>query len=284
MDKSIFKFSFDYNGEKFTGIPETTAEKLDGKTVTKSVYKIDNGFDAIRTETEFEGFDAVYFETEFCNNSDEISGNISNICDVDMVLDTSDMQDVPLGYMTNDTMPTVYSTKGSAPAKNDYAQMARRIYKEHEIAYSCEGGRSSQGTMPFFTYKQGNDGYIIALGWSGQWKLIFLRDKENVFIKGGIENADFPLYPNEKLRTMSALVLHFTGDVEDGQNAFRRLMKKHFSVIGQPGRDEFGPLTVYGWGGLPSDKMIERIDAFKRHDLGFEYYWVDAGWYAKRFV
>lgn len=136
MDKSIFKFSFDYNGEKFTGIPETTAKKLGGKTVTKSVYKIDNGFDAIRTETEFEGFDAVYFETEFCNNSDEISGNISNICDVDMVLDTSDMQDVPLGYMTNDTMPTVYSTKGSAPAKNDYAQMARRIYKEHEIAYS----------------------------------------------------------------------------------------------------------------------------------------------------
>lgn len=279
MDKNIFKFSFDYNGKNFTGTPETKSEKLDGKTVTKSVYTIDNRFDAIRTETEFEGFDAVYFETEFCNNSDEISGNISGICDVDMVIDTSGIRDSNPGYMTNDEMPTVYSTKGSLAMKNDYAQMVRRIYTGQKIEYSCTGGRSSSGTFPFFTYKQGNDGYIIALGWSGQWKLIFLRNEENVFIKGGIENADFPLYPHEKIRTMSAIILHFTGDVEQGQNAFRRLMKKHFSIIGQPGRDEYGPFTAYGWGGLSSDKMVERIDAFKRHELGFEYYWVDAGWY-----
>lgn len=279
MDANITKFSFDYGGSPFSGIPVTTKEKHGEKNISKSLYKTAGGLEITRTETEFDGFDAVYLETEFYNNSDNTSANISNIHDIDIAFDTKNIKDVPPGYMSSNEYPSVISTKGSMVMKNDFAQMTKRICKDATLEYKCEGGRSSNGTMPFFTYTQGNEGYIIALGWSGQWKLIFLRDEENVFVKGGIEHADFPLYPHEKIRTMSALILHFNGSAENGYNAFRRLMKKYFSVIGQPGRDEFGPFTVFGWGGLSSDKMIERIDAFKRHNFGFEYYWVDAGWY-----
>ena len=33
------------------------------------------------------------------------------------------------------------------------------------------------------------------------------------------------------------------------------------------------------WGGLGSDKMIDVIKKLKKYELGFEYIWIDAGWY-----
>lgn len=283
MKKEITKFSFCYgeSNRSVASASETTLKKYKDKVVETSVYKTGDGLEAIRTKTEFEDFDAVYIETEFLNNSSKVSENISNISDIDMTFDTSDVQELPTGYMSSDIMPTVFSTRGSLCMKSDFAQIVKRIFKGKETEFRCSGGRSSNDTMPFFTYKQGNEGYVIALGWSGQWKLVFSRDEGNVFVKGGIENADFPLYPNERIRTASAIILHFTGAVENGQNAFRRLIKNHFSIIGQGERDKYAPLSVLGWGGMSSEKMVERIEEFKRYELGFEYYWVDAGWYGE---
>ena len=49
--------------------------------------------------------------------------------------------------------------------------------------------------------------------------------------------------------------------------------------LGKPGRPEYGPFCSSAWGALSSEKMVERIDKIAACDFGYEYYWVDAGWY-----
>ena len=281
MEKNITKFSFLYDEKEFSGIPKEEIKTSGEKTVKTLIYKTDDGLEIERRETEFAGFDAVYTETVFKNNTDCESKQISKINDIDITIDSSKILESPVGYLPFDTEPMVWYNKGSLCQTNDFALATNWIRIGRDLTYKCEGGRSSNGTMPFFTYTQENEGYIIALGWSGQWRLIFSRNKENVFIKGGIEYCDFSLAPHESVRTMSAIILHYTGDMEEGQNAFRRLLKNHFSIIGPSGRAPYGPLAAFGWGELSSEKMIEEIDSFKKHNLGIEYYWVDAGWYGE---
>lgn len=219
MEKNITKFSFLYDEKEFSGIPKEEIKTSGEKTVKTLIYKTDDGLEIERRETEFAGFDAVYTETVFKNNTDCESKQISKINDIDITIDSSKILESPVGYLPFDTEPMVWYNKGSLCQTNDFALATNWIRIGRDLTYKCEGGRSSNGTMPFFTYTQENEGYIIALGWSGQWRLIFSRNKENVFIKGGIEYCDFSLAPHESVRTMSAIILHYTGDMEEGQNA-----------------------------------------------------------------
>ena len=72
-------------------------------------------------------------------------------------------------------------------------------------------------------------------------------------------------------------------EYHDGQkaarNRFRRLIKEHFSTVGQPGRPAEAMSCYELWGGLHSDKMIERVDTLKEKNIVFDYVWLDAGWY-----
>ena len=58
-------------------------------------------------------------------------------------------------------------------------------------------------------------------------------------------------------------------------------MKEELCLLGRPGRPAYGPLCFGGWGGLHSEKMIDRIRQIARDRLGFECYWIDAGWYGQ---
>ena len=107
-----------------------------------------------------------------------------------------------------------------------------------------------------------------------------IRDRVQTGLQELQDQKDgFILYPGEKVRTSSVLILPYDQGQEKAHNDFRRLMKKEFSLIGKPGRPQTGPLCFMGWGGLPSDVLIERIRRSAKYDLGYEYYWIDAGWY-----
>ena len=107
-----------------------------------------------------------------------------------------------------------------------------------------------------------------------------MRNDTHINIKTGLEDTGFKLLPGEKIRTSSALLLTYENGTTNAHNDFKRLIKEHFSLIGKPGRPKTGPLCTMGWGGLHTDKMLERIDALKTNNLGFEYYWIDAGWFS----
>ncbi len=145
--------------------------------------------------------------------------------------------------------------------------------------YSASGGRSSENAAPFFNIHKNGKGYICAIGWSGQWNCEMMRNPESITVKAKIEDTHFRLLPGERIRTSSFVVMPYDGTVADSHNKWRRLLKKHFSLIGKEGRDSQGPLCASFWGGMKTPSVLQRIDILDKWEIPVEYIWMDAGWY-----
>ncbi len=142
------------------------------------------------------------------------------------------------------------------------------------------GGRSSDGTMPFFDVTAMGNGYITAIGWTGDWKAEFCKRDDGIIMRSGLKWAAFYLKPGEKIRTSSVLIMKYTAD-EDKYNKFRRPIKSHYSHKSCTAADRDGLMACELWGGLPSAEMKKRLDEFKKYGISFEDIWIDAGWYGK---
>ena len=197
-------------------------------------------------------------------------------------------------FVTEDVQTLVYSHVGSVWAANEFAaadvgdvcsaNRSRQCLFQggKPMRFACAGGRSCDGTMPFFNVNRGDEGVIFAIGWSGQWTCDLSRDKDGtVRIRTGLEDCDFYLKPGERIRLSSVVVLPYRNGYLAGQNAFRRLVKDRYSIIGATGRPSTGPMSLNLWGGVTSAELARRIDFAARQKLGFEYAWVDAGWYGQ---
>ena len=145
--------------------------------------------------------------------------------------------------------------------------------------FATSGGRSSEARAPFFRVSKDDTGYVLAVGWTGQWNFEISRETDAVRVRSGIEGLRFRLLPGEAFRTSSVVILPFRGDANAAQNLWRRLVKSDFSLIGRPGRPAEGPLCTGTWGGTPSAEILNRIDLMRQNGLPFEYLWIDAGWY-----
>lgn len=195
-------------------------------------------------------------------------------------------------FVTEEVQTLVYSHGGSVWSAKDFAaadigdissdnRSRQALFQGgNPMHFAPVGGRSSDGTMPFFNINRGNEGVILAIGWSGQWNCDLSRDTNGtVRVRTGLEDCDFSLKPGERVRLSSIVVLPYSGGYMASQNAFRRLVREHYSLIGAKGRPKTGPLSLMLWGGVSSDDLARRIDFAAKNRLGFENAWVDAGWY-----
>ena len=142
------------------------------------------------------------------------------------------------------------------------------------------GGRSSDGTMPFFEVKSGGRSAMVAIGWTGNWKAVFTSVEDGIRVQTGLQNAQFYLKPGESLRTSSTLVM-ISEPGEDVSNRFRRLIRDHFSHLACTPATREGLLAFELWGGLPSAEMIKRLKQLHEHGIRLEDVWIDAGWYGQ---
>lgn len=273
-------FSLLYNGKSFFSLPVTMTETHINADQLVRCYQLPDGLSVTQTMTYYRQFNAVEWVLYFENHSDQPSGVLSDIWDCDCTFGFNQTYTPPVpGWVDRQTVARVFRTIGSNLVKDEYAAYAEPFPPATERRYRCEGGRSSQGLAPYFDVNEGDKGVICAIGWTGQWNAAFQAVDQQIRVRTGIESLSFRLLPHEKLRTSSVLLLRYENGQNQGHNQFRRLMKQHFSLIGSKGRPENGPLAVGAWGALPSAVMIERIAQLKKHHIGAEYYWIDAGWY-----
>lgn len=268
-------FSFFYGGR--------FVEKRDLKAVkeekTQSVY----AYGCLRITEERKSlregakYSLLYFE----NTGEKDSEIISEICDVDEV--------VPIGF-TDGFLPAGYKdvskpgvskltyTRGAICEMLEYEHVSEPLY-EHGNRFTPTGGRSCRNIAPFFEVDNGNGrGVLLAVGWTGQWFVYFRKEGENLRVRAGVDGLAFYLKPKEKIRTASVLLLPYEDGTIAAHNAFRRVMAESFSVypdenLGDP------PLSMQSWGGAKSSFLKKQIRKADAEQLGFEYFWVDAGWY-----
>lgn len=276
-------FSFRYDGNKF-----------DGSNIRNSHITLDKNTVISFEKKEYTEFNASESLLWFENIGNGNSGIISEVNDLDMVLplgiDVSKRKE--FGYIPDKNNVCVISMNGMVEAER-YWENAGECAKEYIFNhdYLCKlsnmtksfenrGGRSSDKLMPFFDVTLNDSGYILAIGWSGDWKIKFVECDDGVSVMAGLKKTNFYLKPEEKIRTASILVMKYSNK-EDKYNKFRRLIKKHYSHISNTKAEKEGILAVEFFGSTVSGIMTERIRELAKNDIKFEELWIDAGWYGK---
>lgn len=286
------QFSFLLGGQNAWETPFQKDVTIDGNVQT-TTYRFEGGLVVTNVTRLIPEHGAVEWVNYFENTADRGTPIISQLWDCDCVLPLGNEQ---AADSTSDVAsPVEAATKIYAPSGStwspyefycDVDELEDRARHNHiqpgeTKTYAASGGRSSEKLAPYFNIHKQGEGYIFAIGWSGQWNSEISRTEDTITFRSKIEDTHFRLLPGEKIRTSSIVILPYNGNFVDAQNQWRRLLKAEFAHVGTPGRDAFAPLTLNVWGGQPSDKVIKSIQKAKDNALPFEYLWMDAGWYGK---
>ena len=270
--------------------PTVTVKTESNKTIT--TYTFACGLVLTNTLCSYPAFDACDWVNEWQNTSDTPSPIISELwdCDVSLPLSPCAPKTTGRAYLgESENVIKVYSPRGSDWSEEEFFFDADKIkHNRHQgwlervgdkKQYVTIGGRSADSTYaPFFNIKHGGlgEGYIVAVGWTGQWKAQVERQAESVRFQSKIEDTHFRVLPGETFRTSSATVMAYHGCVKEGQNKWRRLIKEVYSPIRTL---EDLPFASSLWGGMSTAGCLKRIDWVEKTKLPFNCYWMDAGWY-----
>ena len=276
-------FSFNYAGKKYT------ADDFKGDNL-----KIDNQFTVSVSKIEYNEHDAFESLLWFENTGLFDSAVVSDINDCDMFFsfEIDKTKRKPWGYIPDKNDLCVISMNGMVEADR-YWENAAECATEFAFNYDylcklpggkksfeCRGGRSSDRFMPFFDVTVNDAGYIIAIGWTGDWRAEFAECDNGVRVKIGLKETHFYLKPGEKVRTSSLLVMKYTYK-EDKYNKFRRLIKEHYSHTSCTNAQKEGLMAFEFFGSTTSEVIKQRINELSKHGINFDEIWIDAGWYGK---
>jgi alpha-galactosidase len=178
---------------------------------------------------------------------------------------------------------TLHHAHGSTAEPTDFLPIETRIEPNSELKYAPNGGRSSDGHMPFFNLQWQGGGLLAAIGWSGQWCCRFHRDGRDLELQAGQQFCSLRLQPGESIRTPRILLIGYeAGDWLRGNNLLRRLLLAHY-VPRVRGEITIPPLSQNTWfvynsgNGVTEANQIATIRQMR--SLGLEVYWLDAGWF-----
>lgn len=286
--------SFKLGGESFENKAPNVKKAKNGNT-TVTVYEFVGGLRLTNTLTVYEEYSACEWVNLWENNGSEPTEIISELWDANVTLPLAPSEKKTTGhaYLSEDVnVVKVYAPHGSDCTASEFLSdtdslyFARysnnRLMKGDVRKYATVGGRSSQSPYaPFFNVKHGklDTGYIIAVGWTGQWNAEIERAEDSITFRSGIEGTSFRILPGENFRTSSVTIMSYEGNVTDSQNAWRRFVKEIYSPIGRGGVPKLAPFCAGLWGGMSSDGCVDRIKKVEDYGFPFDHYWMDAGWY-----
>ncbi len=203
------------------------------------------------------------------------------------ILENVEALDTEIGTSGDDDGCTLHYAEGSHARISDFRPCERTIEPAQQVAFSSFGGRSSDGTLPFFNLAQPpGGGVVMGVGWTGQWKASFSRlTTAGVCLQAGMERTHFKLHPGEEIRTPAVLLLFWSGSNRlTGQNLFRQLLHRHYTPTcgGQPLDPLFAasPHAVVRFEDTTESNMLSGIRNVAGHNLGIDCWWIDAGWYS----
>lgn len=177
-----------------------------------------------------------------------------------------------------------HHSHGSTCAETDFLPLDQKVAPNSHVSLAPNGGRSSDGRLPFFNLAWNGGGLAGAIGWSGQWALDVGRDAaQHLTLNLGQQTSRFVLQPGERVRTPRVVLVSWQGaDRLRGHNLLRRLILEHYAQR-QDGQPALPPVTqntwfVYNEGNKTTEQnQLEVIAALPA--AGVECYWLDAGWF-----
>ena len=230
--KNNSKFSFKYGNET---APEcainTEITEKDNELIT--TYYFNGGLKFTNVAKRHEKFGAYEWVNYLENIGDKDTELISELwdCDVDLPCEYSEFKGPSPWFSSVENDLYVLNPFGSAARDETdfYSHINSGAYNKNflknngkSFKYASNGGRSSEAKAPFFNIHEKGKGYIIAVGWTGQWNAEISRGDNTVCFKSKIEDTSFVLHAGEKIRTSSVVILPYTTTVEESQNLWSK--------------------------------------------------------------
>lgn len=285
--ESIAPFSFVLDGRSCTAFLKQckrshSRQRLDDKTIETYCYQDpDSGLAFECVVTVYDDEPAVDWICYVENRGQQASPIVENLLPVN----------VDLAGLSEQTAVTLRWSQGDNNCAEAFLPHDDPLGSGESRRFSPHGGRSSNGAgggvLPFFNVHGGNIGWIVAVGWSGQWKAEFSRDASGrLSFLAGMEHTRFRLSPGERVRTPRVVLLRYEDDeMIAGHNAFRQLVLRHYWQQ-EDGKPAIPPVchntaaTVYR-SGKEATEANQRTIIAKAAELGCEAYWMDAYWYPR---
>jgi alpha-galactosidase len=172
------------------------------------------GLEVRAVVTSWKRYPAVEWVLYFKNAGLKDTPMLENIQALDVRLATGPGEEIVL-----------HQIQGDSCSQRSFLTQDSPLAAGGRIGLAPQGGRSSNGTFPFFNLRCGGQGLIVAVGWSGQWSATLDRAKEGpTRLIAGMEKTHLVLHPGEEIRTPRILLLAWKGDRLAAHNRFRRLM------------------------------------------------------------
>jgi alpha-galactosidase len=273
-DNAQVPFSFAYNRQGSSTLLKAWPKKietkqLDGGRTEHTVSWTDpkTGLQVRLSALEFANSPVVEWTAYFKND-----GKIdAPILEYVQALDTS-------FTVTGKGIPNILYSKGCG-VMDTYALQKKPLNQLESFRISSESGGKTVEFIPFFDIQTAGRGLIGALGWPGTWAINFSRPTEAaVSISAGMETTHLSLHPGEEIRTPEILLLPWEGDDADAHNVLRRHILKYHTPQ-YDGKPVVLPVSHLGWGGMKTSTSLKLIDQISKENIGFENFWMDAGWY-----
>jgi len=220
------------------------------------------------TREKLPPFDAEAWLVEFTNRG----ATNSRLLEAIEPLDWTERQRGPI---------RVHHAKGSKNSADDFAPRDDLLPTGGSLRVESTGGRSSQGSLPYFNVQGPGGGTIVAVGWTGNWRADFAAagDGGSWRMTAGMKRTHLILHPGETIRTPSITRLRWSGtDWWTAQNRWRQLALRYYTPQIN-GRPLVGPISFGTWGADSAAHKLAQIALVRREHLPFDIYWVDAGWY-----
>ena len=202
-------FSFVYGGKPSAELlPQWTrtakqTKNADGATVaTVSYHDPKTGLDVVCEATACDDLPAVEWVVTFENQGKADAPPIEAVLPMDLAVAMPPGQACVLRH-----------SRGSDCSPSDFQPLDFRLEPNGSKTVAPVGGRSSNGWFPFFNLICGDQGAVVAIGWSGQWQLRAGRDAQGrVRLEAGQQDVRLTLRPGEKIRTPRMLLIRWQDD------------------------------------------------------------------------
>ena len=243
-----------------------------GRTCIVRCWRDPSGLEIAVEETVFPGHHASEWVVRLAQRGEGPSPLIEDLLALDLELSVAGGD------------PVLSCAVGSVCTALDFLPFDLRLTDGWRQTLAPVGRRPSNGVMPFFTLDGGDSGLVLAIGWSGQWRLGGSRQGDRLRLAAGQELTRFRLQPGEEVRTPGILMLAYEGNREQGENRFRRLMVDQY-LPRSGGRVIPPPMTHNTWfvadSGSNVDERTQLAAVATVARAGLEHYWLDAGWYGE---
>ncbi len=299
-----FPFSFRYNGKSSREFLKSwkrekgPVSKENGRETYTITFSEPNGCLVVYCDmTLYSGYPQIEWKLRFKNNSDIKTPVIENIKAIDTVFLRKSFSPRSIsGWDPNwgaakrfneQNEFVLHHAVGSPCRQDDYMPLTTSMTPGLEKTIATSGGRSSNSDLPYFNIGAGNQGWIVVIGWPGQWSAQFKRVGDTgLLVSGGQELTHFYLEPKEEVRTPCIVVQPWQrSSWFEAQNVWRQWMIQ-FNVHRQPdgsiidhhlaacSSHFFAEMTQ-----ADSKKQMTFIDRYLEEKIQLDYWWMDAGWY-----